>query len=484
MSFHHRIGGCQGLLASLRVLSAFVALILISATAQAVQKPNIILILADDAGYADFSFQGSEVFQTPNIDRIAKSGTRFAQAYVSAAVCGPSRAGLVTGKYQQRFGYEENNVPGYMSASGTTGDDLGLPLDEKTIADYLKPLGYHSAILGKWHLGNADRFHPLKRGFDEFYGFRGGARSYFPFNESNPNSRREDFLERGFGSFAETPKYFTDALTDEAVAFVERNKSEPFFLYLSYTAVHAPMDALPEDLAAFPELSGNRQKVAAMTRALDRGVGKLLDALEQQKLIDNTLIVFTNDNGGPTDHNASNNYPLSGTKATHLEGGIRVPFVMQWPGRIPAKQTFPAPISLLDLLPTFYAAAGGQTSTLEGIDGVNLLPFLNGEASGKPHQSLYWKKESRAAIRDGDWKLLRFPDRPAELYNLAEDVSETQNLAQQDPHKVAALYKKLFQWELQLERPRWQLKREFEGQAMERLDAFRKAKLPETSSNH
>ncbi|WP_066965740.1 sulfatase [Microbulbifer sp. Q7] len=480
MSF--RISG--RLVAALLTLPIIAALTIPSAAAAAPKKPNIVLILADDAGYADFGFQGSEVFQTPNIDRIAKNGTRFAQAYVSAAVCGPSRAGLITGKYQQRFGYEENNVPGYMSASGATGDDMGLPLDEKTIADYLKPLGYHSAILGKWHLGNADRFHPLKRGFDEFYGFRGGARSYFPFDESNPNHRREDFLERGFGVFAETPKYFTDALTDEAVAFVERNQDKPFFLYLSYTAVHAPMDALPEDLAAFPQLSGNRQKVAAMTRALDRGVGKLLNTLEKTRLIDNTLVVFTNDNGGPTDHNASNNYPLSGTKATHLEGGIRVPFVTQWPGQIPANQTFAHPSSLLDLLPTFYSAAGGDSSNLKGIDGVNLLPYLTAETTGKPHQSLYWKKENRAAIRDGDWKLLRFPDRPAELYNLVDDASESNNLARQYPEKVTALYQKLFQWELQLDRPKWQLRREFEGQAMKRMDAFRKAKLPEASSNH
>ncbi|SFC75419.1 Arylsulfatase A [Microbulbifer thermotolerans] len=452
----------------------------VSAAVESPKKPNIILILADDAGYADFSFQGSQVFQTPNIDRIAETGVRFQQAYVSAAVCGPSRAGLITGKYQQKFGFEENNVPGYMSKSGTTGDDMGLPVDEKTIADYLKPLGYRTAILGKWHLGNADRFHPLNRGFDEFYGFRGGARSYFPFSENNPNHHlTENFLERNFGSYAETSRYLTDALADEAVAFVKRNRSNPFFLYLSFNAVHAPMDALPEDIQAFPTLSGNRQKVAAMTRALDRGVGKLLSTLDELQLTENTLLVFTNDNGGPTDHNASNNYPLSGTKATHLEGGIRVPFLMSWPKKLPKNISYNHPIITLDLLPTFYYAAGGKESLPEDIDGVNLLPFIQGIAKTKPHETLYWKKENRGAIRDGDWKLLRFPDRPAELYNLSVDVGESNNLALKHPDKLAALYKKLFQWELNLERPRWQLKREYEGKAMQRMDEYRTPKTPE-----
>lgn len=446
---------------------------------QAADKPNIILILADDAGYADFSFQGSEVFRTPNIDRIANTGMRFDQAYVSAAVCGPSRAGLITGKYQQKFGFEENNIPGYMSANGSTGDHMGLPTDEKTIADYLKPLGYHTGILGKWHLGNADKFHPLNRGFDEFYGFRGGARSYFSFSENNPNYRREDFLERGFGQYAETEKYLTDALADEAVDFLDKYQNSPFFLYLSFTAVHAPMDALPEDLAAFPTLSGNRQKVAAMTKALDRAVGKLLTRLEQLKLAENTLIVFTNDNGGPSDHNASNNYPLSGTKATHLEGGIRVPFLMRWPGKIPVATSYSHPISTLDLLPTFYSAAKGTNPLPGNIDGVNLLPYIAGSENGQPHQALFWKKENRAAIREGDWKLLRFPDRPAELYNLATDIQESQNLAAKHPDKVKSLYKNLFQWELGLERPKWQLQRKYEGMAMERLDEFRMPLQPE-----
>nr|WP_235188573.1 sulfatase-like hydrolase/transferase [Catenovulum agarivorans] len=442
------------------------------------QQPNILFILADDAGYQDFGFHGSNTMKTPNLDQLAKQGILFSNAYVSAAVCGPSRAGILTGKYQQKFGYEENNVPGYMSKSGITGDDMGLPLDQKIMPQYLKELGYTTALIGKWHQGNADRFHPIKRGFDYFYGFRGGARSYFPFGEENPNHRPEDYLEEGFANFAESPKYLTDALVDKTIEFMEKNKAaNPFFAFLSLTAVHAPMEAEEADLAQFPQLSGNRKTLAAMTLSMDRAIGRLLNRLDQLGLSDNTIVVFTNDNGGPTDQNASNNAPLSGTKANHLEGGIRVPFIMRWPNKLPSKKIYKQPIITLDLLPTFYQAAGGDSNGLTDIDGVNLLPYLTAKAiehqNARPHQTLYWKKENRAAIRDGDWKLLRYPDRPAELYNLTQDKAEQVNLASAQPQKVAELYKKLFAWELTLERPLWQLKRQYEGAAMQRMDTYR-----------
>ena len=227
-------------------------------------KPNVVLIISDDAGYADFGFHGSQVMKTPNLDRLANQSMRFSQAYVTAAVCGPSRAGLLTGKYQQRFGFEENNVPGYMSPSGLTGDDMGLPLDQKTVADYMKTLGYRTAIFGKWHQGDADRFHPTKRGFDEFYGFRGGARSYFAYGKDRP-VRPQDRIERGFGEFVEPDDYLTDAFADQTAAFIERNKDDPFFVILSFNAVHTPMEAEEKDLKEFPDLAGKRQKLAAMT---------------------------------------------------------------------------------------------------------------------------------------------------------------------------------------------------------------------------
>ncbi|MGD1893530.1 MAG: sulfatase [Cyclobacteriaceae bacterium] len=439
------------------------------------RQPNIILIIADDAGYADFGFQGSNVMKTPNLDRLAQQGMKFQQAYVTAAVCGLSRAGILTGKYQQRFGFEENNVPGYMSQSGLVGDDMGLPLDQKTMGDYLKEVGYKTAIFGKWHQGNADRYHPTKRGFDEFYGFRGGARSYFPIDEEGPNYRSQR-LVRGFENFAEPDEYLTDDLASETTQFIEKNQDTNFFIILAFNAVHTPMDATEDDLAKFPDLTGKRQKLAAMTLALDRACGRVFDKLKELGLEGNTIVVFTNDNGGPSDTNVSVNDPLSGTKANHLEGGIRVPFLLRWPGVIAENSVYEYPISTLDLLPTFYCAGGGNIDSLRGTDGVDLLPYLLGQNSERPHPILYWKKENRGVIREGDWKLIRFPDRPAELYNLKDDISEINDLAASYPDRVRAMYKKLFDWELTLERPLWQLQRKYEGAAMERMDDYRKQK--------
>lgn len=435
-------------------------------------KPNIILLFADDAGYADFGFQGSTTMQTPHLDRLAKQSVRFTQGYVSDPTCGPSRAGIITGKYQQRFGYEENNVPGFMSeVSAVDGPEMGIPTDQKTIGNYLQSRGYKTAFFGKWHLGGADRFHPTRRGFDEFYGFRGGARSYFEYKKEPREPLNK--MERNFNNFEEPNAYLTDQLGMEAARFIEKQKNQPFFAFVSFNAVHTPMDATPEDLAQFPELEGNRKVVAAMTLALDRACGKILDKLEELGLDKNTIIVFTNDNGGPTDKNASSNYPLSGTKSNHLEGGIRVPFLMRWTGKIDANTVYDYPVSTLDLLPTFFIAAGGDQHLLEDVDGVNLLPFVQGQNNNRPHQTLFWKKQARAAIRDGDWKLIRFPDRPAELYNLKEDERELNNLAHEYPERVRTMYKKIFSWESTLERPRWMLKRKFENVDIDRMDKFR-----------
>ena len=437
------------------------------------KQPNIVLLFSDDAGYADFGFHGSKVMKTPNLDKLAAQGIKFSQAYVSDPTCGPSRAGLLTGKYQQRFGFEENNVPGYMSKnSAADGREMGIPLDEKTMGDYLKKQGYATAFYGKWHVGGADKFHPLKRGFDEFYGFRGGARSYFAYSKA-PASEL-DLMERNFGEMAEHEGYLTDVLADEAIDFIDRQVKEdkPFFTFLSFNAVHTPMDATPEDLAQFPQLTGKRKTVAAMTLALDRASGKILDKLEALGIADNTIVVFTNDNGGPSDRNASDNAPLSGTKSNHLEGGIRVPFLMKWPNHLPQGATYLNPISLLDLLPTFYAAAGGNAKAIENIDGVDLMPFLTSKTDDRPHEILYWKKEVRATIRVGDWKMMRFPDRPAALYYLPDDLKEHNDVAAKHPEKVKAMFKTLFAWESSLERPRWLLQRKFENYDIDRMDLY------------
>lgn len=447
----------------------------------ATDKPNIILIFADDAGYGDFGFQGSQIMQTPHLDNIAEQGVIFSQGYVSDATCGPSRAGLMTGKYQQRFGYEEINVPGFMSDnSALLGPEMGLPVDQTTMADYLKEQGYKTAVLGKWHLGSAERFHPLNRGFDEFLGFRGGDRSYFKYPkqiENDPNSTMYDKqLERGLGHFEEREGYLTDILGQAAADFIEQNKHDPFFIYLAFNAVHTPMESKPDDLLKFPKLSGKQQELAAMTLAMDRATGIVMNKLEALDLADNTIVVFTNDNGGPTDKNASNNAPLAGTKSNHLEGGIRVPFIMSWPAKIKSNQRYDYPVSTLDLLPTFVAAAGGADKVTD-TDGVDLLPYINGDNVSRPHQQMFWKKETRAVIRDQDWKLIRFPDRPAELYNLADDIGEQHNLAAAEPERVKKMFKDLFTWELTLERPRWLLKRKFEKYDMDRMDKYR---LPAT----
>ena len=437
------------------------------------RQPNIVLIFADDAGYADFGFHGSETIRTPRLDELARSGVLFTQGYVSDPTCGPSRAGLLTGRYQQRFGFEENNVPGFMSPNSALGDDdMGLPVDEITMADYLKSLGYTTAVFGKWHLGHADRYHPLKRGFDEFVGFRGGARDYFAYPGGEADLP-ENRLEYGFGEYREPDEYLTDVLGDEAAAFIERNADKPFFVYLSFNAPHTPMQATEEDLAEFPNLTGLRQTYAAMTLAMDRASGTVLDKLEELGLSDNTIVVFTNDNGGPSDRNGSNNYPFAGTKSNHLEGGLRVPFVVRWPGEFDAGSKYRYPVSTLDLLPTFYAAGGGDASELQDLDGVDLLPFVNGEDSRRPHETLYWKKDVRATIREGDWKLLRHADRPPELFNLVEDSAEQSNVADANPDIVRDLFKKVFAWETTLERSRWTLKREYEKYDIDRMDQYR-----------
>ena len=280
-------------------------------------------------------------------------------------------------------------------------------------------------------------------------------------------------LEFGFGEYRETKQYMTDFLAEQANNFIEENQNLPFFAFVSFNAVHTPMEAHPKDLVKIKGLTGKRRELAAMTLSLDRAVGKILSKLNELGLDKNTLVVFTNDNGGPSDTNASANFPLSGTKANHLEGGIRVPFIMRWPSKIATNTTYNYPISTLDLLPTFINAAGGKIGIEDDIDGVDLLPYLNKNKMGIPHKTLFWKKEVRAAIREGDWKLLRFPDRPAELYNLASDIGEQHNLAAQEPERVKQMFKDFFSWEMTLERPLWLLKRQFEEYDLNRMDKYR-----------
>lgn len=449
------------------------AAMLLPACCLAAEKPNIVLLFADDAGYGDFGFQGSRHFKTPHLDKLAKSGVRLTQFYVSGETCGPSRAGLLSGRYQQRFGYEEINVPGIMSShSKLLGDEMGLPTHLKTMGNHLQDLGYRTAVFGKWHMGVADRYHPLRRGFDEFYGMRGGARSFFAYE--NPNqTARENLIERNFENYQEHDGYLTNAIADEACEFIERNQDSPFFAYVSFTAVHTPMQADPNDKDSFPQLDGTRRTAAQMMLSMDRACGKILDKLNALGVSENTLVVFTNDNGGPMDKNGSSNYPLSGVKGTQLEGGIRVPGIVSWPNKLKGDSVFDSPLITLDLLPTFIAAGGGAPSKIDDLDGINMLPFLQGDTSTLPHKTLHWKMETRGAIREGDWKLLRFPDRPAELFDLAKDPAEQHDLARQHPEIVKRLFRSMFAWELELERPLFMLRRAEEGWSSRRTDQFR-----------
>jgi arylsulfatase A-like enzyme len=282
-----------------------------------------------------------------------------------------------------------------------------------------------------------------------------------------------NWLERGFANYEEPDKYLTDALADAAVDFIERNKEQPFLAVLAFNAVHTPMHAEDADMQKYPQLKGKRQQVAAMTSGLDRACGKVLDKLDELGIADNTIVIFTNDNGGPSDKNASVNHPLSGTKSNQYEGGIRVPFLMRYPGKIKAGTEYDYPIISLDLIPTFVAAAGGDVSKFDKLDGVNILPYVQGEKTERPHEVLFWKKEVRAVIRKGDWKLMRHIDRPAELYNIPADISERNNLAAKYPEKVKEMFKELYEWELTLERPRWLLDRKYEKVDIDRMNQFR-----------
>lgn len=411
-------------------------------------KPNFILIVADDLGFADLGFNGSTQIITPNIDRLANTGVKFSEGYVSSSVCSPSRAGLITGINQVKFGHD-NNIAG--NQLGFDSQYLGLPLSQKTIASKLKPLGYISGLVGKWHLGDATQFHPLKRGFDEFWGYTGGGHDYF---KSLPDGK-------GYQSAIEcnykTPSaisYITDDVGEECIDFIGRHKNEPFFLFASFNAPHTPMQATEEDLELYKHIKDiKRRTYAAMVHRLDVNIGKILESLNQNGLKENTLVVFISDNGGPTDANASINAPYNGQKGILLEGGIHVPFVMNWPNTISEEITYSKPVSSLDIMPTFLELAGRKSQIDDMFDGVNLMPYILKEKTTLPHQELKWRFTISAAIRYGDWKLVRLPDRFPLLYHLPSDPSEQNNVALKNIEKTKELLQKLGDWDVSLPHP-------------------------------
>ena len=411
------------------------------------QKPNFILILADDLGYADLSMHGSTEIKTPFIDALAAKGISMKQGYVSSAVCSPSRAGLLTGKNQVAFGYDNNladNQPGF------DPEFAGLPEDQETIATLLKKQGYTTGIIGKWHLGDKNQFHPLHRGFDEFWGYLGGGHDYF---ESEPGAiGRKAPIYSNYKQPQEIT-YLTDDKGDECIDFIRRHKDEPFFLYASFNAPHAPMQALEKDLMLYSHIEDiNRRTYAAMVHRLDLNVGKIMEALRKEGLDENTVIIFLSDNGGPTDQNYSCNAPLNGQKGILLEGGIRVPFIMKWQGVLPEGVYYDHPVSSLDLAPTLLKLAGADPKEHE-FTGVDLMPYLGDFEMEAPHQSMFWRFTISTAIREGDWKLIRVPDRLPMLYHIPTDVSEQKNVAMDNLAITNALLKKMGEWEVQLPHP-------------------------------
>lgn len=411
-------------------------------------KPNFVLIVADDLGYADLSLTGSRQISTPHIDRLAREGVNFTQGYVSAPVCAPSRAGLLTGKNQVKFGFDNNiaeNQPGFDPRY------LGLPLSEKTIAERLKESGYVSGLIGKWHLGHEAHFHPLKRGFDEFWGYPGGGHDYFT---SEPDGKGYLVpLECSYKS-PQSITYLTDDKGDECVNFIKRHNNQPFFLFASFNAPHAPMQATQADLELYKHIKDEKRRTyCAMVHRLDVNVGRIMETLKEEGLEENTLVVFISDNGGPCDHNGSVNAPLNGQKGILLEGGLRVPFIMKWKGTLPAGKTFSHPVISLDFAPTFLEMAGGKVAEEDGFDGVNLIPYLTGDKQDAPHKNLNWRFTISAAAREGDWKLVRLPDRLPLLYNLAADISEQNDVSQQYPDRTRAMLKQLGDWDVSLPHP-------------------------------
>ncbi len=437
------------------------------------RRPNIVLLLADDLGYGELGCQGNRQIPTPHIDSIARNGIRFTSGYVTAAYCSASRAGLLTGRYQTRFGYEFNPIGAH-----NEHPDAGLPGSQLTLARHLHNAGDTTALIGKWHLGGHAKYHPLRRGFDEFFGFTHEGHFYVPppyrevttmlRRKTSPDGRKGRWISpdrrlvysthmgndepaydannpivRG-GQPVDERAYLTDALTREAIDFIDRNRTKPFFLYLAYNAVHSPLQGADAYMKRFAHIEDVHRRIfAAMLANLDDSVGAVLKKLRDDDLEDDTLVFFISDNGGPTRELTSSNLPLRGGKGDAFEGGIRVPFLAQWKGILPAGEEYHHPVISLDVFATAAAVAKKPLPSNRSIDGVNLMPYLTGKNDARPHDVLFWRLQKKSAVRVGDWKLVRNPRRRSradwQLYNLAEDIGEAHDLAEKHPDRMKAL---------------------------------------------
>ncbi len=426
-------------------------------------KPNIIVILADDLGNNDVGFNGCKDIPTPNIDRIASEGVRFSQGYVTFAVCGPSRAGLITGRYQDRFGFARTPV------FAPSDPEMGLPRSEQTMAEMLKTAGYRTMLAGKWHVGaHAEVHHPNKRGFDEFFGFLAGGHRYFPEDWTIPTAyEAEGNEEHGYrtilqhnGRIVENEKeYLTDALSREAVNFVKKNKEQPFFLYLAYNAPHTPLQATDKYLDRFRYIADEKRRIyAAMVSAMDDGIGRVLDQLEASGMAENTVVFFLSDNGGPQPVNGSDNGVLRGGKSSWYEGGIRVPFAMRWPRKVKPGQVCDLPVISLDIFATLVANIGQSVEVRNKLDGIDLIPVITGQKESVPERTLFWSMYDRnlyvARNGNGAFKILTKPN-GNELYNLDKDISEKNNLLKDNKDKKVyeSLINELETWKKEMRKP-------------------------------
>ncbi len=472
---------CLAVLAALGCLGALDAL----GAPEPDRRPNVVLILADDLGYGDVSAYGSRM-ATPNIDRIGREGAVFTQGYVTTPVCSPSRAALLTGRYQQRYGFE------YNAREADDVPDVGLIAGERTLADYLGNAGYATGLVGKWHLGFKDEHYPTNRGFDEFYGHLAGGTSFLNVasrgavslpseaarRERHPGDPRTDLVVRGTeppshpgrrngnrilrgpeATVVREARYITDVFGDEAVDFVERHRDEPFFLYVPFNAPHSPFQVTQRYYDRFPDVENELQRIYfGMIAALDDAVGRILDALDTHGIADDTLVIFLSDNGcAAYFQGLCSCDPLSGGKLTYYEGGIRVPYLLRWPGKVGAGTRIAEPVSALDILPTVLAAAETPLPEDTELDGFDLAPLLDGRPGRWGHDRFVWRNYPTVTVRRDAMKLIKpHQDRPGGfLYDLSADPREQDDLAAAQPDVVASLEAVIEDWRTITVEPLW-----------------------------
>lgn len=448
----------------MKTLMTVAALVSLVITSVADERPNILLIMADDLGYADVGFNGSPDIITPQLDQLAEGGTICSSAYVVHPFCGPSRMGMLSGRYPHEYG-APFNLPPYSSGAYR---EHGIPKDEILFSTVLQDAGYYTGLMGKWHLGEQDEHHPNNRGFDEFWGFLAGGKLYFgPYQANNADGKVWDYktYPEHNGEFVKhltKEDYLTDVLTEQGVQFLDAaaKKDEPFFLFMSYNAPHTMLEATEEDMAMFPELEGKRKTYAGMVYAMDRGVGRLVESLKKKGLYENTMIVFLSDNGGRMDQGA-NNSPLRGSKGDALEGGYRVPMFVHWPKVVPAGRTYEHPVSALDFYPSFagVAQATAKIPADKKLDGKNIWKaFIAGESARSGGMIFCMRHRagfSDVGARRDDWKITRTGNGPWKLYKVSEDLSEKTDLSAQYPERVEDMVAEVAAWSRLHTTPLW-----------------------------